>query len=85
MLVSTGAVVLHTTLYSLAEGPETQQVFGGSALALSLATPGGAVMFLAFVSYCVTPLWCSLLYLPIPGCSSNSGWRAEWQECASKP
>lgn len=41
MLVGTGAVVLHTTLYSLAEGPEAQQVFGGSARALSLVTPGG--------------------------------------------
>lgn len=41
MLVGSGAVVLHAALYSLAEGPETQQVFGGSALPLCLVTPGG--------------------------------------------
>lgn len=80
MLVGTRAVVLHTTVPSLAVGPETQQVFGGSALALSLLTPGGCChVFLAFASCRVTPLWCSLLHLPVPG------WRTEWQECASKP
>lgn len=81
MLVGTRPVVLHTTMRSLAVGPETQQVLGVSALALSLLTPGGCChVFLAFASYCVRPLWCSLLHLPVPG------WRAEWQEeCASKP
>lgn len=86
MLVGTRAVVLPSTLHSLAEGPETQQVFGGSGPSSFLGDPRRVLSWvLFFASCCVTPLRCSFLYLPFPDCNSCSGWRAEWQEGASKP
>lgn len=39
MLVGTRAVVLPSTLHSSAEGPETQQVFGGSGPSSFLGDP----------------------------------------------
>lgn len=61
MLVGSRAVVLHTTLCILAEGPETQQVFGGSALAPSLLTQEGAAIFFGLCLLLCYTLWCSLL------------------------
>lgn len=62
MLVGTRAVVLHATLCILAEGPETQQVFGGSALALSLVTQEGAVICFGL---CILLCYTSLVQLAL--------------------
>lgn len=69
MLVSTRAVVLHTTLCSLAEGPETQQVFSGFALVLSLVTPGGCC-------HLFWPLYPTVLHLFGAACFTCPSWAA---------
>lgn len=86
LLVSTRAVVQHITLHSSAGRPDTQHTFDGPGSSCFLGDPRRVLSWsLASASYCVTPLQCSLLYLPFPDCSSCSCWRAERQECANKP
>lgn len=83
---SAPAAVLHITLRSLAGGTDTQQAFGGPSPHSFFEHPRRVLsQLLTSASYCVTPLQHSFLSLPFPSCSSCNCWRAERQECASKP